>query len=963
MSKDTPVKSVLISAFAVLALTTTALTPVSTLAETVAAVKAVAPDPTKPVSFAQDFSDLKPDPAVRFGRLPNGMTYAIMRNATPPGTASIRLRFEAGSLMESDKQLGLAHFLEHMAFNGSKNVPEGEMIKILERHGLKFGPDTNAHTSFGETVYELDLPTTGDEIVDTGLMLMRETAGNLLLDQAAIDRERGVILGEERARATPPLRDYVKWSETAYAGQLYPKRLPIGSTDIIKNATRADFVDYYNAYYRPELATLVVVGDIDVDALEARIKAKFSDWKARGEQPLRQTNFGAYKPKPQASGVYTETGLPDGISVTWSKAPDETYQTKAGSTDDFIDSLRLALLNDRLERQAKLPETAFAAAAVYQAGAERTAESVQLNVTPKPGAGKAALTQAYTTLRQFALYGADQSELNRLLADYEAMFKQAMQGEKTRNNRGLAEGIIEAVAEREVFTSPSQDYAFFQELKPRLTLETINKGVPALFASDGPLLWHSGETTGDLDAAALTATYAAIQGAQLAKAEISAAKPWPYTDFGPAVQPSKREEIKDLGAVQLTWPNGVKAIIKTTHFKDDEIGVTVRFAGGLAALSPSKNPPVFEASAHGVQEGGLGKLTASELKDTLSGKIVGMGFDIGEDATVLSGGTNPTDYATQMQLLMAFATDSAYRADAWERLKAFVPNYYTSLNSSPEGVFQLKANAALHSGDPRFGTPPQAEFLDTTNDEVKALIDTQLKTAPVEITIVGDISEADAVAEINKTFATLKSRTAARPPADAGVVRFPKTNLTQVFEHQGRADQNMAFIAWPSTDFFADTAQARGLEMLSNVLQLRLIDVIRESKALTYSPNAGSYASNAFAGYGYLTAQASVKPEENQAFIDAVVEIVTDLKAKPISDDELLRARKPSLDKLENDLKTNGYWNRVLPGMARDPRRIEAVRSRRDQLTRVTAADIQKLANTYLDMTKAMQIQVKAAAK
>lgn len=962
MSKDTPVKSVLISAFAVLALTTTALTPVRALAEASAA-KAVAPDPTKPVSFAQDFSDLKPDPAVRFGRLPNGMTYAIMRNATPPGTAAIRLRFEAGSLMESDKQLGLAHFLEHMAFNGSKNVPEGEMIKILERHGLQFGPDTNAHTGFGETVYELDLPKTHDEILDTGLMLMRETAGNLLLDQGAIDRERGVILGEERARATPSLRDYVKWSETAYAGQKYPARLPIGSTDIIKNAKRADFEDYYNAFYRPELATLVVVGDINVDAVEAKIKAKFSDWTARGDKPLRQTAFGDYKAKPQASGVYTETGLPDGISLTWSKPADEAYQSKARSTDDFIDSMRLALLNDRLERQAKLPETAFAAAGVYQAGAEHTAESVQLNITPKPGQAKPALTQAYTTVRQFALYGADQSELDRLLADYEAMFKQAMQGEKTRNNRGLAEGIVEAVGEHEVFTSPSQDFAFFQELKPRLTLGAINEGVPALFASDGPLLWHSGESTGDLDAAALTATYAAIQGAQLAKAEVSAAKPWPYDNFGAAVQPAKREEIKALGAVQLTWPNGVKATIKTTDFKDDEIGVTVRFAGGLAALSPSKNPPVFEASAHGVQEGGLGKLTSAELKDTLAGKIVGMGFDIGEDATVLSGGTNPSDYATQMQLLMAFATDSAYRADSWERLKSFVPNYYTSLNSTPEGVFQLKANAVLHSGDPRFGIPPQSEFLATTNDQVKALIDTQLKTAPVEITIVGDIPEADAVAEINKTFATLKPRTAVKPAADAGKVSFPKTNLSQVFEHQGRADQNMTFIAWPSADFFTNTGQARGLELLSNVLQLRLIDVVRESKAMTYSPNAGSYASNAFAGYGYLTAQASVKPEDSQAFIDALSEIVADLKAKPISDDELLRARKPSLDRLENDLKTNGYWNRVLPGTARDPRRIDAIQSRRDQLTKITAADIQKLAKTYLDMAKAMKIQVKAAAK
>ncbi len=967
-------KKSLLSALAVMALASTALTPVAGLAKAVAqkapahapaakstkaGFKAIAPDQKQPVHFAQDYSDIKADPNVRFGRLANGMTYAILRNATPPGTASLRLRIGGGSMMETEQQRGLAHFLEHMAFNGSKNVPEGDMVKILERHGLKFGPDTNAFTSFDQTVYELDLPKSTDDDLDTALLLLRETAGNLLLAPDAIDRERGVILGEERLRDSPGTHEFKKWAAIAYNGQKYSERLPIGLVDVIKNAKADQFADFYHAYYRPERGTVVAVGDFDVAKMEAKIKAKFGDWKAEGSKDLRVTDFGPYKTKPVQSDVYTENGLPDGITLTWSKAKDERYQTEAKAEVDFIDQIRTAILNDRLERQAKKPETAFAAASLYQFGPEHTADTLQLGVTPKPGQDKAAFEQAYTTVRQFKLYGADQTELDRVLTDLDATFKAGVEGEKTRNNRALAEGLVDAVNSADVFTSPTQDYAFFKALRPRITLSAVNGGIEKVFAADGPLLWHSGQAAGDLDKAALSATFDNINAAKLAKYESQANKTWPYTEFGTPSAVVKREEIKDLGVTQLTYANGLKAVIKPTKFKQNEIGVIVQFAGGQASLSPSQNPPIFEAQVADLLDGGLGKLDANEIKDSLTGKIVRLDFGIGEDASQLSGATTPADFETQMQLLMAFTTDAAYHADAWERLKSFLPNYYTSLGASTDGVFQLHGTAALHGGDPRFGIPPQDEFLKVSNDQVKALIDRQLKSQPVEITIVGDITEDKAEAVIAKTFATLAPRTATAAPADAGTVKFPVANLSQTFEHHGRADQDMSLIAWPTTDFYADTKTARGLEMLANVMQLRLIDVVRENKALSYSPNAGSYASDTFAGYGYLSASAEVKPDQDQTFYDALAGIVADLKAKPISDDELLRARKPSLDKLENDWKTNSYWLRVLPGSARDPRSIDAIRSRRDQLTSVTAADIQKMANTYLDMAKAMRIQIK----
>jgi zinc protease len=952
------------SVFLAVALSSTALTPVSVLAQASPATSFTPQvrDLSKGLDFPQNHSDIKADPNVRFGKLANGMTYIIMKNATPPGTASIRLRINGGSMMEHDDQQGLAHFLEHMAFNGSKNVAEGDMVKILERHGLAFGADTNAHTGFDETVYQLDLPTVKPDDIDTGLFLIRETAGNLTLDDGAIDRERGVILGEERSRDTPGLHAYEKWADDAFAGQVYPTRLPIGKTDIIENAKHDRFEDFYSNFYRPELATLIVVGDIDPDTIEADIKTKFSDWKGPAN-PIRMTDFGAYKSKGVTADTYTETGLRDTIELTWSKPFDDHYQDEARETKDFIDDLRLSILNDRLERQAKQADSPFIAAQLGRDSVGETAEVVQLDITPKPGHDKDALAAAYMMVRQFAKFGATQDELNRVLADQEARFKAALQGANTRENRRLADQLADSMANGEVFTSPQQDYDYFEALKPHLTLERINADAGNLISGDGPFLWHEGETLGDLDKAALLATYKTVQSAPVAAPDVQAAKPWPYTAFGAPAKIVKRIEVKDLGLTELTYANGVKATIKTTDFKKDQIGIIVRFGGGIAALSPSAKPPVFQADTADLLEGGLGKLTAAEIKDTLSGKIYGVQFGIGDDAATLSGGTTKNDFLTQMQVLMAFTTDAAMRADAFERLKGFIPDYYQSLESTPGGVFQMNANGVLHNGDPRFSMPSEQAFLATSNDQIKALVGGELKTSPVEITIVGDVSEAEAEAAIARTFAALPARPAVAKTAQDGLkVSFPNHDLHRAFEHHGRADQDLSFIAWPGADFTSDPARASGLTVLSEVLNLRLTDVVREQKGIAYSPYAGNVNSQVFPGYGYVSATAEVKPDNDQAFYDAVSDIVADLKAKPISSDELLRAQKPLLDQMDTELKTNSYWLGVLPGTMSDPKKLDYIRTRRARYQAVTAADIQKLAQTYLNMDKALRLQIKPAA-
>ncbi|MFP5296168.1 MAG: M16 family metallopeptidase, partial [Alphaproteobacteria bacterium] len=302
--------------------------------------------------WAQASSDIPADSNVRFGVLPNGMQYAILRNATPPGQASFRLRIDAGSLMENEDQLGLAHFMEHMAFNGTTNVPENDLLRILERLGLAFGADTNAFTSFDQTVYMLELPRTNDETVDTSLHIMREQVSEALMAADAVDAERGVIEGEERLRNTPGLRSIKAQLGLLAPGQRISQRLPIGDLTIIRTAPRERFVEFYDAYYRPSRATFVAVGDFDVDVMEDKIRRAFESWEPRaadGPEP----DLGAVAPREPETRILVEPGIQSSIQLNWIRTPERDPDTVAERREDLIRGLGVAVLNRRLGEIAR----------------------------------------------------------------------------------------------------------------------------------------------------------------------------------------------------------------------------------------------------------------------------------------------------------------------------------------------------------------------------------------------------------------------------------------------------------------------------------------------------------------------------------------------------------------------------------------------------------------------------------
>jgi len=923
------------------------------------ATAALAQPPSGGPEWPQAHSDLKADPAIRFGVLPSGMRYAIMKNATPPGQVSMRLRFNVGSLMERDDQQGLAHFLEHMAFNGSTNVPGRDaMVKDLERLGLAFGADTNAGTDFDATTYKFDLPKSDDQTVDTSLMLLREIAGNLTLDQAAMDKERGVILSEERLRDTPSYRIFKARFGFLMPGQRPPGRFPIGLVPVIQSAKADLIADIYHRYYRPERATLVIVGDIDPAAIEAKIKARFGDWQRQGPAGT-DPDLGKVAPRGADFKLAVEAGAPTTFEIAWASPPDLSPDNLAKQKRQIIERLALAVLNRRLATLARDPTPPFISAGVFHGNQLRAEQVTGVLVYSQPDHWRDALVAAETEVRRAIQFGVRPDELQREIAESDAALKLEAAGAETRRTPAMAEEIVGTLDENEVETSPADDLALFEAATKELTAAQVSETLKGLFAGQGPLVFMSAPTQVD---GGLVAVRTAFDGARVTPVTAPEAPrqvDWPYTTFGPSGKIVDRKDVGDLDSVLVRFDNGVRLTVKPTKFRQDQILVKVRVGGGLESLAPDRQTVTWAGSAFA--EGGLRQISADDSERALAGVVYGVNFGATADAFELSGVTRPADVASQLQVLAAYVAEPGWRPEAFQRMKSYGLTLEDQYDATDTGVLSRDLGGLLHAGDHRWTFPTRAEIGAETPDELKAALGPALAGAPLEVIIVGDITVDKAIAAVADTFGALPQRPDPAPIAPpAHGATFPAPTASPVVEtHTGRADQGVALVAWPTTDFWSDPQGARINGVLGRVLQLRLTETLRLKEGVTYSPNAGAVSSSVFPRYGYIDAEMEAPPPKLDGFFVDVAEIAADLRDKPVTADELERAKKPAIEALEKAAATNEYWLDGLAGAQADPRRLDALRSAEASLERVSADDVQKAAKTWLRDDTAWKLEVK----
>ena len=898
--------------------------------------------------WAHAASDIPVDADVRFGVLPNGMQYAILRNDTPPGQASFRLRIDAGSLMENDNQRGLAHFMEHMAFNGTTNIPENDLLRILERHGLAFGADTNAYTSFDETVYMLELPRADEAIVDDALRIMREQVSEALMASEAIDAERDVIVGEQRLRNVPGLRALEAQLKLLAPGQRISERLPIGDLEVIRTAPRERFVDFYEAYYRPSRATFVAVGDFDVAEMEAKIRGAFESWEpkaADGPDP----DLGTVQPRGPETRILLEPGVQSSISLGYVRAPDRDPDTVAERSDDLVRSLGLAVLSRRLGEIARADNPPFIGASASEGDLFDSIGSASVAAQFNPGEWKRALETIEQEQRRIVQFGVTEAELQREITGIRTRLENAVASAATRRTPQLASGLVGAVNDDRVFNTPQTSLALFNAAVEGLTAARVNETLPRIFAGEGPLALVITPVEIEGGEAAVTAALEASRQVPVAAPAAQAELEWPYARFGTPGTVENRREFADVGATVVTFANGVRLTVKPTDFRDEQILVSVRTGIGELGLPTDRSDPQALAPLVFTQ-GGLGELTADELSRVLNGRIYSAGFGVDSDTYSLSGATRPQDFPLQMQVLTAYLTDPGLRPAPFEQIKAFFPQIVAQQMATPGGAFQLQASGLLASGDKRQSFPGVSDVAAWTIEDLRAGVTRGLSSGPIDVVVVGDVTVEDAIAAVAPTLGALPPRGPdAQPAPGATELRFPAGVAEPVrLTHTGPVEQALGYIAWPTTDAVGDRTEARQVSILSEVLKLRVLDEIREKQALAYSPNVGASASDVYEGYGSISITAQTAADALPAFYAAVDAIVAGLKDAPVEEDELNRARLPVIESLRRSQAGNEYWLAQLADVAARPEEVEQTLTHISDLEAITPADIQRLARQYL---------------
>lgn len=890
----------------------------------------------QPGKWAQDYTGRQADPTVLFCTLPNGLRYAIMHNTTPSDGVAMRMRIGSGSIEEGADQQGLAHFLEHMAFRGSTNVPDGEVVKMLERQGLRFGADTNAFTAQDQTVYMFNFPKADQTALDTGFKLFREIGGRLTLAPGAVDAERGVILSEERLRDTPPYRSIKANFGNALHGTRAVERWPIGTLATINAATPALLRAYYDANYRPDNATIIVVGNVDPKAVEQEIKARFSDWKPAGE--TRKIDEGTPDPAKKAA-EYVADGVRDQLWLEWVKPDDERAETFAVDKEQLLRMVALTALDNRLSDAASKAGAPFVAAGTGSVpDLFGSAALTLIQITASPEMWQAALDAVTEEQRRMLADGITSDELKRAVTVVRTQLQNAADTASTRKNDNLADELVSTTNRDNLFTSPAQDLALAAPILDAITAQEADTALRAAFSGDGPVLFRSaqkGPATEPALASALTQAYQRPLAARAAEAAIT----WPYTDFGKPNAVVSQVTDKQLGTTLVTFAGGTRLLVKQTPFEKDKIHVSVQLGDGRAGTAKDMAHALWTAGLF--PSGGTGKLSQGQINqwEQSSGKVVSAGMSAHNNAFVLSGLTRKADLTSEMELLTAYARDPGYRPELSDKLTAVGPMIQGQVGANAGAVFFRGLQQVTSGGDERYLTIPTPEQIAATKPgDVPVLVGKAL-SGRADVVMVGDVDVDDAIKATQNTIAA-GAALPAPEPARPRVTMSPGRAEPWMFAHAGRVDQAFYGEFWPTTDYFADPKASYVADVAAAVLQARLIDSVREKLGLTYSPMVPTESSLDVAGLGYFGAAIETPQANFDTFKAIVGEQMADLATKPISDDELERARKPLVEAAGKDLEDNSYWAKMLALYVHDPRIKEPTLDRADELRKVTAADI-----------------------
>jgi zinc protease len=908
-------------------------------------------------------SDVPQDPAWTFGTLPNGVRYAVRHNGVPPDQVSIRIRIDAGSLYETEKERGFAHFIEHLTFRESKYLKEGEAIPIWQRLGATFGSDTNAETTPTQTVFKLDLPGATPEHLDESFKLLSGMIAAPIFTDHGVATELPIVLAEMRERGGAAQRVSEATRSLYFTGQPLADRSPIGREDTLRAATAASIKAFHDRWYRPENTVIVVAGDADPAQLEKLVKKWFSDWKVKGKGakapsfgvPMVPKGTDPANPVGEAK-VMVEPDLPRAVNYAILRPWHQVNDTIVYNRGLMIDQLAQALINRRLETRARAGGS-YLTAQVNQEDVSRSTDATFVSVTPLGDDWQAALKDVRAVIADAVASPPSQAEIDREIAEFEVAFQVPVETVDTLAGSKVADDLVRAVDIHETVASPATVLGVFRDMRADFTPQAVLAHTRALFAGavTRPILL----TPGASDGTETQLRQALIDSVAPDGSSRVSAEPLGFAGLPAIGTPGKVIDQQPTGLLQierLTLSNGVKVLMWNNDAEPGRVMVKARFGRGYSAIDPKDAAYVALGNAALVGSG-LGTLGQDELDRISTGRKMGFDFSIDDGNFEFSADTRPADLEDQLYLFAAKLAMPRWDANPVVRAKAAARLQYESFQASPQTVLERDLDWLLRSRDPRFKTPSPAEIAATTPAGFRAVWEPLLASGPVEVDLFGDFDKAKAIAALEKTFGALMPRPAATTPAYAPAFPAPMAQPI-VLTHRGDTNTASAMVAWPTGAGRAGVRQSRQLEILSQLFNNRLFDRMREKLGASYAPTVNSNWPLDRSTGGYIAANAQLTPDKVPAFFAVADEIAADLVANPPTADELARITEPLKQLISRAATGNGFWLFQLEGAATEPARLDDVRSILNDYSQTTPAAMQALARQYLARDKSWRLEV-----